>query len=383
MKNHKYADLFPMIEGEALDALVADIREHGQRESIVLFDDKILDGRNRWRACKIAKLEPKTKVFRGTEEAALALVVSLNLKRRHLDESQRSMVSARIANLKVGANQHKEGSSIELPSVSQAAAAEQCNTSVASLKRAAIVIRDAEPELVAAVDAGQIPVSVAAKLVDRPASEQREIVAKVASGAKPAHVLAEAQRGARVDKLAAISAGNAPLTSAQRYPIILTDPPWRYEDPGSESRAIENHYPTMELADICALPVGDIATDDCVLFMWTTSPKLEESLRVIAAWGFTYRTCAVWDKEKIGMGYFFRQQHELLLVAKKGSPPHPAPADRVSSVLRVKRGKHSEKPVESYEMIEAMYPTLPKIEMFCRSPRAGWAAWGNQSAAAE
>lgn len=384
MKNHKYADLFPMIDGAAFDALVADIREHGQRETITLFDGQILDGRNRWKACRAAGVEPNTTTLVGTDAEALALVISTNLHRRHLDESQRAMVGARLANMNEG-RPRKDTASIEAvsPAVSQTSAAEQVNASRASVQRASAVIAARSPELTHAVDSGHLAVSVAAKLVDLPPAELRAAVAKIEAGAKPAHVLAEVQRGARVEKLASISAGNAPLTSEQRYPIILTDPPWRYEDIATESRAIENHYPTMDLAAICALPVGDIATDDCVLFMWTTSPKLEESMQVLAAWGFTYRTCAVWDKEVIGMGYFFRQQHEILLVAKRGSPPMPAPADRVSSVIRSKRSKHSAKPVESYEIIEAMYPTLPKLEMFCRSPRDGWAAWGNQSAAAE
>jgi len=100
---------------------------------------------------------------------------------------------------------------------------------------------------------------------------------------------------------------------------------------------------------------------------------------VIEAWGFSYRTCAVWVKDKIGMGYYFRQRHELLLVATKGKPPTPAPSDRLDSVIEATRERHSAKPVEGYEAIERMYPTLPKMEMFCRSPRDGWHVWGNQS----
>ena len=103
-------------------------------------------------------------------------------------------------------------------------------------------------------------------------------------------------------------------------------------------------------------------------------------MEVLTAWGFNYRTCAVWDKQKIGMGYYFRQQHELLLVAVRGKPPIPKPENRPSSVLSYPRGKHSEKPQEVYEIIEAMYPEMPKLEMFCRSPRKGWGVWGNQSA---
>ena len=148
------------------------------------------------------------------------------------------------------------------------------------------------------------------------------------------------------------------------------------------NRVIENHYPTMTLDEICALKVQDLATPDAVLFIWTTSPKLEESFAAIRAWGFEYRTCAVWVKLSIGMGYFVRQQHELLLIAKRGEPPMPLPNARPSSITESARGEHSEKPVEGYKLIERMYPDLPKIELFARNAREGWTAWGNQAPAA-
>lgn len=170
---------------------------------------------------------------------------------------------------------------------------------------------------------------------------------------------------------------------AGTFRLLYVDPPWRYEHVETESRAIENQYPTMSLDEICALPVP--AADDAVLFLWATSPKLDEALRVIAAWRFVYRTCAVWDKEMIGMGYYFRQQHELLLVAARGSLPVPEPSARPSSVIRARRGAHSEKPAAVYEILEAMYPTftdVDRVELFARTMRDGWAAWGNEEAVA-
>jgi N6-adenosine-specific RNA methylase IME4 len=166
-----------------------------------------------------------------------------------------------------------------------------------------------------------------------------------------------------------------------RYPIILADPPWQYENPplGGGNRAIENHYPTMTLDQICALPVADLAADDALLYLWATAPKLPECLYVLDAWGFSYRTNIVWMKDRIGMGYHARSQHEHLLIAKRGELPPPPPSDRVSSVVYAPRGPHSEKPVEFYELIERWYPTLPKVELFARAARDGWSAWGNQT----
>lgn len=189
----------------------------------------------------------------------------------------------------------------------------------------------------------------------------------------------EQRREERLDKIVEVSQGNAELKTDIRYPVLYADPPWRYEFAETESRMIENQYPTMALDEICALPVADLVTPDAILFLWATSPKLAESMRVIESWGFTYRTCAVWDKQKIGMGYYFRQRHELLLVATRGSIPTPSPENRAASVIVEPREEHSAKPAKFAELIESMYPSLPRIELFCRSPRAGWAVWGNQS----
>ena len=167
-----------------------------------------------------------------------------------------------------------------------------------------------------------------------------------------------------------------PSAPSGSYSLIYCDPPWRYEHSWAKSRDIENHYPTMQLEDICALQVP--AAADCVMFMWATAPKLAESLEVVSAWGFTYRTCAVWAKDKIGMGYYFRQQTELLLVCAKGSPGTPATGNRPSSLITAPRLKHSAKPPEVRATIEAMYPNHSRIELFAREPAPGWDSWGNE-----
>lgn len=101
----------------------------------------------------------------------------------------------------------------------------------------------------------------------------------------------------------------------KKYEVIYADPPWRYDFSKSNSREIENQYPTMSVDEICSLKVP--TADNAVLYLWATAPKLLEALRVMDAWGFEYKTNAVWDKQIIGMGYWFRGQHELLLVVEK------------------------------------------------------------------
>jgi N6-adenosine-specific RNA methylase IME4 len=170
-----------------------------------------------------------------------------------------------------------------------------------------------------------------------------------------------------------------------KFVVLYADPPWQYDHAplGGDNRAIENHYPTMTLEEICALPVGDIANENAVLFMWTTSPKLEESMQVLAAWGFSNRTTMVWIKDKIGMGYHVRERHEILLIAKRGELPPPATDRRPDSVVEAPRLEHSAKPPIFYELIDQMYPDVRKIELFGRAPedRALWSAWGNQATA--
>jgi N6-adenosine-specific RNA methylase IME4 len=135
----------------------------------------------------------------------------------------------------------------------------------------------------------------------------------------------------------------------------------------------------MPLEEICALPVGDIAHDDCVLFLWTTAPFLEASFEVLKAWGFTYRTHAVWDKGQIGMGYYVRGQHEPLLICTRGNVPVPLPENRPPSVFYAPRTEHSAKPPIVREAIEKMYPGLRRIELFARGEIPNWATWGNQA----
>jgi len=162
----------------------------------------------------------------------------------------------------------------------------------------------------------------------------------------------------------------------ERFGVIYVDPPWDYQIQISPTWKFD--YRTMSNADIAAMPIKDLAADDAVLFMWSTSAHLAKAFNVINAWGFDYKSSFVWNKGNIGWGYYFRGQHELLLMATRGSPGTPPPAARVPSVLNSARSEHSQKPDEVYTIIEQMYPDLPKLELFARQKRDGWASWGNE-----
>lgn len=380
---HEYADLFPWIEGPAFQELKADIAKNGVLEPIVFLDGAVLDGRNRYMAARELGIEYPRVEYEGDDP--LGFVISHNLTRRHLTESQRAMVAAKLAKLPHGTNQHAQ-----ICAPSQNEAADMLNVSRRTVQTAKVVQDEGAPELIAAVESGTVSVSAAADIATLPKTEQAEVVARGEKEilAKAKEIRAEkavVRREERLDKIAEISKGNVDLATDVRYPIIYADPPWRYENPpmGGTNRSIENHYPTMTIEEICAMPVADLATDDAMLYLWATAPKLAECMQVIQAWGFEYRTNIVWDKEVIGMGYHARNQHEILLIAKRGSIPPPEAGKQPSSVHRERRAEHSSKPEFYYEMIEGAYPQLPKIELFCRSPREGWAVWGNQSEVAD
>jgi len=162
----------------------------------------------------------------------------------------------------------------------------------------------------------------------------------------------------------------------KKYSIIYADPPWKYNFSKSKSRKIENQYQTMSLEQICSLKVP--SADNSVLYLWATAPKLLEALSVMKSWGFEYKTQAVWNKKKIGMGYWFRGQHEILLVGTKGRFGPPEQEYRRSSVFEFERGKHSKKPDEIRELIKEWFPDASRVELFCRYPAEGWDVWGNE-----
>ncbi|MCH7780706.1 MAG: DNA methyltransferase [Acidobacteria bacterium] len=162
---------------------------------------------------------------------------------------------------------------------------------------------------------------------------------------------------------------------AGKYRVIYADPPWSYNNSGFNQSA-ESHYPTMPVEEVCALPVGELAGEGSVVFLWATSPLLPDALRVLEAWGATYKAGMVWVKPTApGMGWWVRTRHEHLLIASFGG--NEQPATMPDSVIEFPRSAHSKKPGSVYDTIEEMYPG-PYVELFARNERDGWSRWGNE-----
>jgi N6-adenosine-specific RNA methylase IME4 len=165
-----------------------------------------------------------------------------------------------------------------------------------------------------------------------------------------------------------------------KYEIIYADPPWDYggQKMLSGSKA-ENHYPTMKLSELKALPVQSITDDNALLFMWSSSPHLDQAIELMKAWGFSYATVAfVWDKVRPVSGFYTMSQCEICLVGKKGKIPQPRGVRNALQFLSEKKGRHSAKPAEVRTRIENMFPHQKKLEMFARETVVGWDAFGNE-----
>jgi N6-adenosine-specific RNA methylase IME4 len=217
---------------------------------------------------------------------------------------------------------------------------------------------------------------VSARTVQDAATVQQhdpDLFQKVKAGELAADLAARKVRRAQLERCLS----PAPPLPEGPFELIYADPPWQLGNPDGLN-APENHYPTMPLQAIMDLQPP--ATENAVLFLWAVNCLLPEALEVISAWGFRYKTNLVWVKPWIGLGYWARNRHELLLFATRGQVELPEAQQVPDSVIEAGRGRHSQKPEQAYELIEAAYPHLSKLELFARgTPRPGWQTWGNQA----
>lgn len=187
---------------------------------------------------------------------------------------------------------------------------------------------------------------------------------------------------------------------SKKYPIIYADPPWNYNDKRKGSLGgATNHYPTMKVKDICALPVSDLAADDALLFVWVTFPTLLDSFKVIEAWGFKYKTLGfAWIKTNkrqnlsqtsflptdsiddfFGIGHYTKSNCEVCLIGVRGKGAKLVKSNSISSTVIAPRAEHSRKPDEVRHRIDELVgPDPDRVELFARRPADGWDVWGNE-----
>ena len=362
-ENKEFKELIPPISPEEYSSLEGSILAEGCRDPLIVWAETIVDGHNRYKICCQYNVNFKTKdiTFEGEADAKIWIIKN-QLSRRNISTADRIALNLKLKPLLSAEAKKRQGTRTDLgknfpPDLAESREeiAELSHSSQGTVYKVEVILQKA-PELMEKIRNNETSIDRAFKDITQ--EEKKE---KVKEEFK--------QKGIN----------DFPKG---KFQVIYADPPWEYDFSETQSREIENHYPTMKLKDIKELTDGkrtvqDLLSDDCVLFLWTTSPKLEEGLSVLNEWGFKYVTCAIWDKKVMGMGYYFRQQNEILLVGKRGNLPLPDPENRVSSIISAKRTEHSRKPEEVYEILEKMYPERTKIELFSRNGREGWTMWGN------
>jgi N6-adenosine-specific RNA methylase IME4 len=369
---HRYANVFPLLEGAEFDGLVADIKAHGVHEPIWIFEEQILDGRNRRRAARVAGVECPERIYTGDDP--LGFVVSVNLHRRHLDTSQRGMAAARLATLRLGDNQHSEGPSIE-------GASKLLNVGRATTERAREVLDHGVSELQSAVDHGKIAVSTAAEIANAPVDEQRRLVAlsekEILLAAKTiAQDRAVIKRAENQQKR-----HSAPPLPHGKFETIVIDPPWPITKMALYARpdvAGELDYPAMSEEEIFSFPLPEFAADNCHLFCWSTQKFLPSALRLVEHWSFKYLFLMTWHKsggfQPLGLPAF---NSEFVIYARKGTPKF-IDTKNFGTSFEGRRRQHSRKPDEFYSLV-ARVTARPRIDVFSREQREGFVSWGNET----
>jgi N6-adenosine-specific RNA methylase IME4/ParB-like chromosome segregation protein Spo0J len=353
LSDHPHADRIPLMPEVHYVALCADVAARGIQVPIeITAANIVLDGRQRLRAAR--ELGQETVPVRIVAvEDELDYMFRAAILRRQLTPSQRAALVVErdeYRQLEAGARERQRANLAQVAEV--ATSPPRGKTRELGAREAgaggrtvqdAVTVRKHDLELFERIKQGRVSAPLAARQVRR--------------------------------RLRDAKLPPPPPLPEGPFELIYADPPWELGHPDSP-HAPENHYPTLELESIKAIEVP--AAEDAVLFLWAVSSLIEGALQVIQAWGFEYKTNLCWVKPSIGPGIWVRNRHELLLIGRRGSHPPPDPEDRVDSVLAAPRGRHSEKPERIYELLERMYPQASKLELFARSCRPGWSAWGNE-----
>ncbi len=339
--------LFPPMGEEEYHALKKDIRKHGLTVPIEKFEGRVIDGKNRLRACRELGIPPKFVEW-DAKGSLVEHVVSMNLKRRHLTDGQKAAIANEI-----------------LP----------------------LIEREAKERQLSTLKKGNTPPAVEKLPPREQQGKARDIAAKTVG--VNSHYVSDFKKieSSRPDLAAEVRAGKTNIVAAKRellrhqlqnktpplpkekYGVIVADPPFRMSEQSSST--------AMTLEELSALPIQNICGDECVLFVWVSATQLASGLELIRRWGFQYRTGAVWDQRKVSGGSYFRTRHEHLLLATRGDPKTPNAANRSPSVIVAPRVTRNEKPDAAYRLVERMYPNSKKLELFARKQRRGWATYGN------
>lgn len=343
---HKVSEFFPLMSELELKELAEDIKVNGLKEPITLFEGKIVDGRNRYLACLKAGIEPVFVEWK--EKSSLVdFVVSMNLRRRHLTESQKACAAVEVLSFfekEAKERMSKGGKGVELIPQLKGKARDQAGKIIGVSGRYvadAKKIKEKLPEEFELIKAGKKKIT--------------EIVRKLK----------------KKSQLEGIK--NLELPEG-KFNVIVMDPPWKFGGYDPDGLRGEGDYPVMEIEEIKKIKIP--AADDCILWLWGVDLLLKETLDLIEFWGFERKSTLIWVKDKMGLGHWLRNQHEYCFLCVKGKPVFHG--ENVPSVLHASRRKHSEKPEEFYEIVEKASPYKKKLDYFSRKQRKNWQCFGDE-----
>jgi N6-adenosine-specific RNA methylase IME4 len=373
---HPLAEVFPLMNKEEFDQLVTDIEQNGVLQPLTLYRGHILDGRNRYNAWleaiqTVPGIPLPREEFTGPDP--VTFVMSANYHRRNLNESQRGMVVARITEHQKRGRPRKDNG--EQAALTQDAIAKMLRVSTDTAQRSRHVLERGTQRLIARVDSGELPVALVTKVATMSTEDQRRLEELPEAAMRSAWRRRRRERKER-ELAHSIQVATSRL-GTQVYGVIYANPPWRTDqsDWRNVPRVSELVTGSMSTVEIANLEVPSAA--NAVLFLWARPTMLSEAWEVITAWGFTYRDQLVWLKKTPQNEYWTLSGHELLLIATKGYVPPPTNSERPNSAMPQDLPKGLRRKPEAFRtMIERLFPTVPRLEVFgTGNPAPGWSQY--------
>lgn len=417
----EFKKLIPPLTAEEFKQLETNCIDEGIRDAIVTWNGFIIDGHNRYKIATDWQLSFKTieKAFESEYHVIEWMLVN-QFGRRNLTETQKSYLrGVRYENeKKKHGGDRSKGQNLPLEKTSEKLAKEY-NVSERTIKNDAQFakgldliskiapekhdeilsenteltkqeiqdISKIEKEVEKQLKSEQIFISedeLEAKIEAKAKEKLKEIEDQKKAAKEAKFIELQQKKEQYIERVETISKNEFKVdifNTTEKFRIIYADPAWSYNDKQETPMlgGASKHYNTMSVSEISNLPVKNISEKDAVLFLWVTSPLLEDAFEVIKSWGFKYKTSFIWDKVKHNMGHYNSVRHELLLIATKGScvPDNKKLYDSVQSIER--NDNHSEKPIEFLNIIDDLYLYGNKLEMFCRKiKKQNWYGWGNE-----
>ena len=379
--NPEFQNLIPSLNLEELSSLEASLKHEGCLNALVVWNNTIIDGHHRYAICTkhgisfniIEKTELETEldvklwmINNQFSRRNLAIETRLALAYKCKEFEAQKAKERQLANLKQFSEQEAviEEDAV-LPLAHQYA--NEHNEEKDDLKSS----KGKTLEIIAKKAGVSTRTAEQYDTIQRKGTEEQK--AEVAEGKSSIKkVYTQIQKAERLEK------NKVAEWPKGKYRIIYADPPWQYGDERRGFGGATDHYNTMTMEELKAMPVSSLTEENAVLFLWGTAPLLPEAIELIESWGFKYKTNIVWDKVRANLGNYTSVRHEHLFIATKGSgvPDNTTRVDSVQVVERV--GRHSEKPEEFKNIIETLYTYGNKLELFARKSVEGWEVFGNE-----